>query len=76
MEFIPVDHIEGLEEDLRVVSVIWRGDYPSPVIDYSGCTPFEAAGMLRAALLRLEEHNADMVEFLEEQEDLESDDED
>lgn len=75
MEFIPVDSLEGLEEDLRVVSVIWRGDKPRPIFDYSGMSPYEAAGLLRAALIRLDEENAEDITNLDDAQDEEAEEE-
>ena len=44
---------DDLDIDARSVTVVWVGDeYPEVLV--GGCSLFEAAGMLRAALQRVE----------------------
>ncbi len=71
----PVD-LQQLEDDLDVayVAVTWVGAERVKVVN--GCkTTFEAVGMLRAALVRLEEACLDQVD-LEGDDDEEDDDDD
>ena len=80
MEFIPADTVdtERLPEgvDIRTVSVIWVDGSDSPVIDYTGCSGYEAEGLMRAALKRLAKANASAMVFLEEELEYEEDESD
>lgn len=78
MEFVPADQVDteaiantGLE--IATVSVIWREGDNHPVIDYTGCSGFEAEALMRGAVKRLAKANAKCMVFLEE--DLEYEDE-
>lgn len=70
MEFIPADQVDteahSVGMDVAVVSVMWREGDDNPVVDYSGCSGFEAEGLLRAALKRLAKSNARCIVFLEQ----------
>lgn len=74
MEFIAEgtqDVEEGQLKEVAMVSVIWREGEQHPVIDYTGCSGFEAAALIRGALKRLEKANAKCMVFLEEGQEYE-----
>lgn len=84
MEFIPADQVDtealaNVELEIATVSVIWREGGNHPVIDYTGCSGFEAEALMRGAVKRLAKANAKCMVFLEEgleYEDVEEDEED
>lgn len=84
MDFIPADTVDGqtLAEsglEIATVSVIWREGTNHPIIDYTGCSGFEAEGLLRGAVRRLAKANAKCMMFLEEEleyEDVEEEEDD
>jgi hypothetical protein len=47
------DDIED-DIDVRTVAVIWGDGVPFPEVTFSGCSPYEAIGLLRVGLRRLE----------------------
>lgn len=69
------DLTELSDLDLRYVAVIWRNDDDGdgrPTLTLGGCSEFEAIGLLRAALARLEVDSSDLI-FVEGDEDEDED---
>lgn len=71
MEFIPADAVDAtkladVNLEVATVSVIWREDSNHPIIDYTGCSGYEAEGLMRGALKRLSRANAKAMKFLED----------
>lgn len=65
-----------VEMDVRHVSVVWNLQTDRATVDFSGCSVFEAVGLLRAGILRLESDLADDLRFIDDPEDEEEDDDD
>ena len=64
------DLAESTGVDIRSVAVVWNCDgESSPEVFLSGISEYEAAGLLRAALSRLEDGNAGAVVLADEEED-------
>ena len=62
MDLDPALDLEEPDTDVRYVAVVWRNEDDSgPNMMCGGCSDFEAAGLLRAALRRLERSNASSV---------------
>ncbi len=66
---------EALDQEVAMVSVIWREGSNHPIIDYTGCSGFEAEALMRGAVKRLAKANAKCMEFLEEGQEYEDEDE-
>jgi hypothetical protein len=49
------------EIDVRTVAVVWADD-GEPQVDWSGCSIYEAIGLLRVALVALEADAADALD--------------
>lgn len=68
------DLLEATDLDVHFVAIVWKGD-GRPRVQLGGCNEFEASGLLRAAILRLDDECADRVD-LEIDPDGDSDDPD
>ena len=56
------DLLEATDLDVHFVAIVWKGD-GRPKVQLGGCNEFEASGLLRAAVLRLDDENCERVDL-------------
>ena len=75
MDGDPIKFIAEGDIDVRTITVVWWGD-ACPRLQLGGTGEYEAAGILRAVLHRLEDDNRQTVRLEDEPEKGDDEDED